>query len=408
MIGGAMSAPPRSDDELSALATLAGRELARAVGGVAATHEAIARRAFGANGPAAAPAKAAHDAIAAIAYGSVALGAAGFGRAGGALLRRSGRDPLSSRPRGAAGLAALSGLIGDELAHERSPLAAEMAVRVGGRPVPAGDAAAVRAAFPAAGPRLAVFLHGLMESEFAWGTGPDTYGEALAELGYTAVHVRYNTGRHISANGADLSRLLGDLQASWPAPVTEIALIGHSMGGLVARSAAHQAVAADAGWVTHVRHTVSLGTPHHGAPLPRAVHVADAALRLVPETRALSGLLRRRSAGIRDLRHGSLVDEDWRDRDPDALRAAATAEVPLHPGASHAFVSATVTREGGHPLGRLVGDTLVLAPSAEGRERDQRLAFDAGLRLGGTHHLALLRHPAVRERLCAWLAATPD
>ena len=95
------------------------------------------------------------------------------------------------------------------------------------------------------------------------------------------------------------------------------------------------------------------------------------------------------------------MDEDWRDRDPDALRAAAVTEVPLLEGATHCFVAATITRSPGHPLGRLLGDALVLEASASGRARDRRIPFGAedGMHVGGTHHLALLNHPEVYERL---------
>jgi hypothetical protein len=140
------------------------------------------------------------------------------------------------------------------------------------------------------------------------------------------------------------------------------------MGGLVARSACHHG----GEWTALLRHTVSLGTPHMGAPLEQAVHAMSAALHAVPETRPFARFLRRRSAGIRDLRRGSLVDEDWRDQDPDALRAKALAEVPLLEHATHYFVAATVTRSAEHPVGRLLGDTLVLAPSASGRSRGPR------------------------------------
>ena len=98
------------------------------------------------------------------------------------------------------------------------------------------------------------------------------------------------------------------------------------------------------------------------------------------------------------------MDEDWLDRDPDALRAAAQREVPLHDGATHCFVSATVTRSSGHPVGRVVGDLLVLEPSASGRSR--RLAFreEHGHHLGGAHHFALLE-PSRCLRAPAGLAA---
>jgi hypothetical protein len=151
---------------------------------------------------------------------------------------------------------------------------------------------------------------------------------------------------------------------------------------------------------------ISLGTPHMGAPLEQAVHAMSAALHLVPETRPFSRFLRRRSAGIRDLRRGSLVDEDWRGQDPDALRAKALTEVPLLEGVTHCFVAATVTRSDTHPVARLVGDVLVLTPSASGRSRTRRLGFDEefGLTVGGVHHLALLNHPEVGAQIRAWLA----
>jgi hypothetical protein len=152
--------------------------------------------------------------------------------------------------------------------------------------------------------------------------------------------------------------------------------------------------------VRRVRHVVSLGTPHRGAPIEQGVHIAAAALAAVPETRPFADLLRRRSGGIRDLRGGSLVDEDWRGRDPDALRAAAYREVPLLEGATHSFVAATVTRSPRHPVGRLIGDWLVLEPSASYKA-------EHALHVGGVHHLALLNHPDVYERLRGLLAQAP-
>jgi pimeloyl-ACP methyl ester carboxylesterase len=196
--------------------------------------------------------------------------------------------------------------------------------------------------------------------------------------------------------------------AQWPVRVDEVALVGHSMGGLVARSACFYAV--ESRWVKHVRHVVSLGSPHMGAPLEQAVHYASAALSALPETRPFGSFLRRRSAGIRDLRNGSLVDEDWKDRHPDALARVACQEVPLLEGATHCFVAATVTRSPKHPVARLIGDWLVLEPSASGRSRARRIPFktEHGMHLGGATHLALLNHPAVYERLCEWLATSPE
>jgi len=400
-------------DELRALSRLAAAELAAAAGGIGGVHEAIARRVFDAVGPGGRPARIAHDAISRGVYASLRGAAALAGEVGDRALTR--RDPaggraISARLRGAIALAVLNGLIGDTLEAEGSALQEPMAVRVGGRIV-APERDALATAYPAATPRLVVFVHGLMETEHAWrlGGGP-TYGARLArELDCTAVHVRYNSGRHISRNGRSLADLLEQVVAEWPVEVEEVALVGHSMGGLVARSACWQASELGRDWVARVRHVVSLGTPHMGAPVAQGVHYAAYALHAVPETRPFARLLRRRSAGIRDLRRGSLVDRDWEGCDPDALRAAACAEVPLLESAMHGFVTATITRDERHPLGRLAGDALVLVASASGRSRTRRIPFRAehGMHVGGAHHLALLNHPAVYERLREWLSQSP-
>jgi len=403
----------REPDERRALAGLAFDELRRAPGGIWGMHRAIADRAFDATGVGALPARMAHDTIANAAYSALGGAVSLLGRAADAALSRRPEEGrvISRSPAGSAVVAGVTGLIGDRLEAERSDLHQPLAVRVGGAPVPP-EPAALAAAFPGATPRLAVFLHGLMETEFSWRLGArahgDTYGTRLVrDLACTPVYVRYNSGRHISQNGCDLSDVLDAVVAAWPVEVTEIALIGHSMGGLVARSACHGAAQANAPWVRRVRHVISLGSPHMGAPLEQAVHLASAALHAVPETRPFGSFLRRRSAGIRDLRQGSLVDEDWKDRDPDALRAAACREVPLLEGATHCFVAATITRSPRHPLGRLIGDWLVLEPSASGRGRTRRIPFkeEHGMHVGPATHFALLNHPQVYERLRDWLTA---
>jgi pimeloyl-ACP methyl ester carboxylesterase len=285
-----------------------------------------------------------------------------------------------------------------------------MSVRVGGNPVGL-TRPELRAAFPEATPRIAVFLHGLMETENSWRFGAresgTTYGELLErDLGITPVYVRFNSGRHISDNGRSLAELIEALVAAWPVPAREVALVGHSMGGLIARSAAYQAGADRMVWPTLVKQVISLGTPHMGAPLEQLVHYASAGLAKLPETRPFAQFLRRRSAGIRDLRAGSLVDEDWRDLDPDDLKAAVCAEIPLLEGVTHCFVTATITRSPKHPVGRLIGDYLVLQPSGSGVGKKRRIGFDEayGHHVGGANHFALLNHPAVYDKLRDWLS----
>ena len=397
----------KTDDEAAALARLGFEELGGLTHSIGTMERAIAARAFR-HVPAGRPIQLVHDTISSGVTGALGGAASAAGRGAQALVGRRARPerPLSATPRGSLGLAIVCGLVGDRLEREGSPLHQPMAVRVDGLPV-APERAALAQAFPAAGPRLVVFLHGLMESERGWRLGDrEDYGTLLhRDRGLTPVYVRFNSGRHISENGRSLADLLERVVAEWPVEVQEVALVGHSMGGLVARSACHVAALDEAEWVSHVRHVVSLGSPHMGAPLEQAVHYAAFALSRLPETSIFGAFLRRRSAGIRDLRGGSLVDQDWRDRDPEALRAVACEEVPLLEGVTHCFVSATVTRSPRHPLGRIIGDTLVLVPSASGRSRSRKLGFEAeyGMHVGATHHIALLNHPAVYEKLHAWL-----
>ena len=399
-----------SDSELRALTLLGFDELRQASGGIGSINRAVAGRVFHAVGPGAALVRPVHEAVTRTVFAGLGLGTRTIGMAAAAAVGSRDAPALSTTPRGSALIAAVTGLRGDALEAEGSPLSQPMAVRVDGEPV-ALDPDSLREAFPDAGPRLAVFVHGLMTTEFSWALfGPETYGERLArELGCTPVYVRYNTGRHISENGRSLSELMEELVAAWPVDAEQIALVGHSMGGLVARSACCHAAEEGADWAGLITHSVSLGTPHMGAPLEQAVHVLSAGLARLPETRPFANFLRRRSGGIRDLRQGSLVDEDWRDSDPDALRGAACAEIPLLEGATHCFVSAAITRSKRHPLGRLLGDTLVLVPSASGRSRTRRIPFEDeyGMHLGAATHFTLLNHPAVYERLRDWLAVAP-
>ena len=174
------------------------------------------------------------------------------------------------------------------------------------------------------------------------------------------------------------------------------------MGGLVARSACHQADRGGADWVERARHLFALGTPHLGAPLERGVNAVAWSLKQTPETRGLASVLNARSVGIKDLRFGSLLEEDW---DVDGFLTGRATEVPFLPHVSYYFIGATVTRERNHPLGWLAGDLLVQFSSASGHGRRRRLPFkiDNGLHIGGLNHFDLLSHPDVYAQLERWL-----
>ncbi len=398
--------------EVRALSELGLTELAKASAGVHQTHRAVSSRVFSllrsGLGAGIAPVETLHNAITDGVYLLVGESATIGGKVSGAIADLPMSRPVSSTTSGAGLIAVVNGLIGDELDGQQSPLTEHnVSVRVGGRHIPV-TACALGQAFPRATGRIAVFVHGLTETEHAWRLGQKKstpYEHRLWANGVTSVFIRYNTGRRISTNGQDLAEVLDDLVRFWPVPVDDVALIGHSMGGLVLRSAAHHGHQADHCWIRRVRTSISLGTPHLGAPLENLAHRASAILVSRPETNAVGRLLRRRSGGIRDLRAGSLVDDDWHGRNPDELAAALAAEVPLLPGAEHYFVSATFTRDPHHPVSRVIGDGLVLHHSAGGRNSTRHLGFtpDNGFHLGRAHHLSLLNHRQIGDRLAQWI-----
>ena len=389
---------------------------------IAEIHQAVAERSFGASGPGGKPAKLAHDAISAGVYAAVRGAGGALMRAGGAAvsLRQAPDAPaLSETVAGTHALAALSGAFGDALEREGSPLAVRMGVRQDGREVPM-DSEAVAGAFPDATPRVAVFTHGLCESEAGWHLAAERhYGDAESwhgsrlrrDIGFTPVKIRMNTGLHISDNGRRLAELLERLDGCWPVPVEEVLLVGHSMGGLINRSACHYGMQDGHAWVGRVRNVVTLGAPHLGAPLEQAAARLGVALNWTPESRPLARALAQRSVGIKDLRYGALVDEDWQGHDPDAWGPDPCGDIPLLEGAAHYVIGATVTRDSRHPLGRVIGDLLVLYPSSSGTSASGRkVAFelDNTRHLGGLNHFHLLNHPRVYEVMLEWLRAAPQ
>jgi pimeloyl-ACP methyl ester carboxylesterase len=386
--------------EIRAAGDLAGRALAGTGTLVRDVHAAIARRAFAAVGPRGEPARAVHDGVSAAVYGGVraALGALPRG-AGSALALSAPADApsLAASPRGALALAALNASIGDALASDGSELALTMTLRHRGADVDP-DAPAIAA------PRVAIFVHGLGETDAAWRlrAAPERpgYGACLErDFGYTPFGLRYNTGRRISDNGRELARLLARLVAA--TPIEEIVLVGHSMGGLVARSACHYGEAEDHAWTAAVRHVFCLGSPHLGAPLEKGANALGWALARLPETRPVARIVNGRSVGIKDLRYGACVEEDWCDCDADELLTDRCNDVPFLPHATFYFVAATLDGVSGE----LLGDLLVRYPSAAGAGRKRRIPFalEDGHHLRGLTHFDLLNHPAVYEQMRAWL-----
>jgi hypothetical protein len=358
------------------------------VNGVRDTHHAWADR----FAPLTAPAVgAAHRGISAGVYAAVGTAfratSAGLARAA-----ETGVGPrLDQGRRGRTLTAAVNGLVGDRLVRTRPRLAIDLAVRAGGRDV-APTRAGLAAAYPSATGRVVVLLHGLCEDESCWEHGRarlgTTYVEQLAADGWTPVLLRANTGLGLRDNGAAVAALLQRLVDRWPVPVTRVALVGHSMGGLVLRAAGAVATDAAAPWTDLVSDVVTLGTPHLGAPAARGAGHGSRGLARLPETAAFGRVLDWRSVGVHDLVDGLAEDV-----------------APL-PRARYRLVAATVADRPRGPLGHLLGDGLVQVPSAHGRDRRGRDLFPGAtvLHVGRTGHFGLLNHPEVAAALRGWLA----
>ena len=267
-------------------------------------------------------------------------------------------------------------------------LAIEMSLRCAGEP----------------GPKLLVLVHGSSMRDRQWLQAGHAHGAALArDLGYTPVYLNYNSGLHVSTNGRAFAAQLERLVASWPVAIDELVLVGHSMGGLVARSACH--AGADHAWRSHLRALIMIGTPHHGAPLERGGNWIDVLLGVSRYSAPLVRLGMIRSAGVTDLRYGNVLDEHWQGRDRFEYRADDRTPLPLPEGVRCYAIAGSLSPAAGD---RVRSDGLVPVASALGihARPELALAFPEAHRLVayGTGHVRLLGSATVYDALRTWLA----
>lgn len=343
-----------------------------------------------------------HDAITQGVYAAVRQGGkAALSLAAGAERQMSDRERAPG-PREQALRSALNAAAGDSLAAAGSALAVQMELYAG-----AATLAPTPASLAGLRPRVCVFIHGLACDEQSWKLHTDAwqesawahllpagqplcYGALLEhELGISAIFLRYNTGLAIDTNARQLAALL-ERSAQAAPQVREWLLIGHSMGGLVARRAHDIAASARLAWARRAPMIVCLGSPHQGAPLAKLGALATAVLNASDVTRPLGRIAGARSQGVKDLQRG--LKRQAPPRAPPALRLLF-ATLGEESGPGH-----------GAFIGRMFGDGLVMPGSAadDGATGDVERVSLAGL-----GHMALLNHPRVYAVLRRWLGA-PD
>ncbi len=295
-----------------------------------------------------------------------------------------------SSPEREAALAILNGVCGDRLAATGNPLAIRMALRQAGSPLQL-ESAALAAALPAATGRILLLVHGLCRNDLQWSSSPTEEAPIAKlgrELGYTPLTLHYNSGLPIAANGRLLAELLETLIAAWPVAVEKLAIVGHSMGGLVARGACLEARQSGHAWLPRLRRLVFLGSPHRGAPLERGGHWLEELLGHSPYAAPFARLGQIRSAGITDLRHGRLREDGQ--------------AVPLPEGVAVFAVAGTLAEDLSDTRGGLLGDGLVPVASALGLD----LPPERQWVVYGTGHLRLVTSPAVGDRVGEFLASS--
>jgi pimeloyl-ACP methyl ester carboxylesterase len=316
--------------------------------------------------------------------------------------------PDASSPAREATLAALNGVWGDHLAASGNPLAIPTLLRISGQSLDLSRAGlAARVAQPSG--RLLVLAHGLCMNDLQWTSKGHDHGTALSrDLSYTPVYLHYNSGRHVSENGQDFAERLEQLIGNWPVPVEALVIVGHSMGGLVTRSACHCAAEAGHAWPSALKKLVFLGTPHHGAVLERGGHYIDMLFGISPYVAPFARLGKARSAGITDLRFGNVQAADWRGRDRHSQRHDDRTPTPLPDGVDAFIIAASKAKTVSGLHSRVIGDGLVPLASALGEHRDPNRT----LRVPKHHvrivtaadHWDLLSREDVYAQLSDWLA----
>ena len=258
--------------------------------------------------------------------------------------------------------------------------------------------------------RVAILCHGLCMSHLSWQAQEEnSLGDAisLSQPDTTVLYLDYNTGRRISRSGRKFSQLLQELVNNNP-NISQIDLVGHSMGGLVSRSALFYGEQERLDWIKRVGNLITLGSPHHGAVLERIGNYVQDIIAKLPFAGSLAKLGDMRSAGIIDLRHGSIRDADWNSLEgrnvlPQDFRHPAR----LPSGIKTYFVaSALIETHYESKVTDLLGDSLVSVASALGEDDAEHALFvpDGHKAIFyGVNHMNLIHSRRVREQVVEWL-----
>lgn len=306
----------------------------------------------------------------------------------------------------------LNGVFGDSLAANRTSLALKMSLYSADKTKLVLSKKGLQKLVLPPSNRICIFAHGSCGSENGWnfkGNNKKNYGSLIQrEFGFTPYFLKYNSGLHISTNGKKLSNLLENLIRHYPSKLDQIYLVGHSMGGLVIRSACHYGQKYKKKWVKKIKKIFYLGSPHLGTHLEKLGKLTTTVLNQIPNpvTRTIVSLGDLRSAGVKDLRHGYLVDEDWKNKKTDRLFYMHANKIPLLKSAEHYFICGTLSKVAGSKMGKFFGDGLVHPSSGMGKGWFVPSAIENSEKnckiIPGISHHHLLRSERVYKQMREW------
>jgi pimeloyl-ACP methyl ester carboxylesterase len=243
--------------------------------------------------------------------------------------------------------------------------------------------------------KIMLFIHGLCMSHHCWESDDENFSSRMAvTLGFTPIYLNYNTGRCIADNGQQLATQLDQLIDYWPVKVTHITIAGHSMGGLVARSARYYGEKDKCRWIHLNKTMISIGTPHTGAPLEKVAYQLEQLMQFSPYAIPFIRLTKIRSQGIENLRHGKIIATD-------------NKFVPLPKSINYYALAATLNKQEKFTAEKIIGDGLVTPDSAFGQGQDsarsllipaanKSLIYELG-------HNEMLTDAGVYQQLERWL-----
>lgn len=175
--------------------------------------------------------------------------------------------------------------------------------------------------------KICILIHGLFGNEWMWKKKSEQSKPKLGDLleqdnNYTVLYLRYNTGLHISENGRMLSNLLEVFSEKFKSEISEINLIGHSMGGLLIRSAGYYAGIQRQDWTQFIKKIFLIGVPNKGSYLAQTAEFMNELFKKadISKDELISSFIDIRSNGIKDLAHAYLTDEDWLNSNKNKIK----------------------------------------------------------------------------------------